>query len=90
MQERYSEAFENSLLFKKGDGTLDTALIHSFAELVIFQVFMPREFIIKAGSLGNGMIFLLEGQTVMMGLDNDVIAILRPGTHYHNEFGATE
>lgn len=90
MQERYSEAFENSLLFKKRDGTLDMALIHSFAELVRFQVFMPREFIIKAGSHGDGLIFIMEGQAVMMGLDNDVIAILRPGTHHHNEFGVSE
>ena len=51
---------------------------------------MPREFIIKAGSVGDGLIFILEGQAVMMGLDNDVISILRPGAHHHNEFGVSE
>jgi hypothetical protein len=45
---------------------------------------------IKAGSLGDGLIFLLEGQAVMMGLDNEVIAILRPGAHHHNELGGTD
>jgi hypothetical protein len=31
--------------------------------------------------------FVMEGQAIMLGLDSDVITILRPGSHFHNDLG---
>jgi|LauGreDrversion4_2_1035121.scaffolds.fasta_scaffold438625_1 hypothetical protein len=51
---------------------------------------MPNEYLIKAGSIGEGLIFVMEGQAVMLGLDADIVSILRPGAHFHNNVGEDE
>ena len=43
---------------------------------------MPNEFIIKAGSFGDSLYFILEGEAVMIGLGNDIVGICRKGSHF--------
>lgn len=87
-KERYLEAIENSIIFKTVMGTTDLPVLNSFIELVQMKVYMPREFIIKAGSYGNSMYFILEGDAVMIGLGNDIFGILKSGSHYNIDIGS--
>ena len=61
--------------------------MNSVIELIQIQVFMPREFIIKAGSIGDSLYMILDGEAVMIGLGNDIISVLRSGSHYDMDIG---
>lgn len=59
-------------------------------ELIQIKVYMPREFIIKAGSYGESLYFILEGEAVMIGLGHDIIGIFRSGSHFNVDIGTGE
>lgn len=86
-KERFIEAIESSILFKTVFGFTDMPILNSMIELVSLRVYLPREFIIKAGSHGQSLYFILEGEAVMIGLANDIIGILRTGSHYNIDIG---
>jgi hypothetical protein len=84
------EAIENSILFKTIIGTTDLPVLNSFIELIQVKVYMPREFIIKAGSYGSSLYFILDGEAVIIGLGNTIVGILKPGSHYNIDIGTGE
>lgn len=86
-RERYQEAIDGSLLFQSPQGDIDRNILNSLIELLTLRIYMPREFIIKAGSYGESLYFILEGEAVMFGLGNDVLGILRPGAHFNLDIG---
>ena len=51
---------------------------------------MPRDFILKAGSHGESLYFILDGEAVMFGIDNDIIAILRCGSFFNNDISLSD
>ena len=86
-RERYQEAIDCSLLFHSPNGSVDRQLLNSLVELITVQVYMPREFIIKAGSYGESLYLILDGEAVMFGLGNDILGILRSGAHFNLDIG---
>jgi len=48
---------------------------------------MPRDFIIKAGSYGESLYFILDGEAIMIGLNNDILGILACGSHFNIDLG---
>ena len=50
IRERFSEGFENSLIFKNPFNESDEAIMNSFVQLMHIRVFMPKDFIVKVGS----------------------------------------
>jgi len=48
-------------------------------------VYMPKDFIIKAGSADDDFYFILDGNVLMYGLDENLIGILSSGAHFSND-----
>ena len=48
---------------------------------------MPHEFIVKAGSYNECLYFILEGEAVIFGLGNQLLAIMRAGSHFNVDIG---
>jgi hypothetical protein len=84
IRERFNEAFENSIIFKDANTglELDTKIVNSFIEMMQIRVFMPRDFIIKAGVTDQNFYFVLDGNAIMFGMNNNLLGILSSGTHY--------
>lgn len=87
MRERFAESFESSIIFKEAaDLTkMDLRIVNSFIEQMEIRVYMPRDFIIKAGSDDSNLYFILDGNALMFGIDDNLIGILSSGSHYSCE-----
>ena len=46
---------------------------------------MNNEYIVKCGSYGRNLYLILDGEAVMFGINNELICILKSGTHFSNE-----
>ena len=44
---------------------------------------MPRDFLLKVGAVNDEFLLILDGEALIVGLDNKIIGILRPGAHIH-------
>lgn len=51
------------------------------------QIWMPHDFLIKAGSHDENFYIVLEGEIVMIGLTNEIISIMEPGSHFNTDIG---
>ena len=94
-RERYREAFDSAILFKtpKKEGelqTIDNATFNSFIEMMMVRVYMPEDFLLRAGTHDENLYFILDGEVTMIGINNDIIAILGPGTHFNTDLGQGE
>ena len=86
-KERYQEAIQNSLIFKDANGKTDFAIVNSMIELIKIRVYMPHEFIVKAGSYDECLYFILDGEAVMFSLSNELLSIMRTGSHFNVDIG---
>jgi len=59
-------------------------MVNSIFELMKIRVYMNQEFIIKAGSYGQNFYLILDGEALMFGINNDLICIMKSGTHFNN------
>ena len=50
---------------------------------------MKNDIIVKAGSFGENMYIILDGEALLIGLNNDLLGIMRSGTHFNNDYGYT-
>ncbi len=64
---------------------MDIRIVNSFIEQTEIRVYMPKDFIIKAGSEDENFYFILDGSALMFGIDDDLIGILCSGSHYSCE-----
>ena len=67
------------------EGLVEESIVNSFIELIGIRIYMPREFISKAGSYGDSLYFILDGEAIMIGMGNDIVGIFREGSHYSND-----
>lgn len=51
------------------------------------RVYMPKEFIIKAGCNDEKFYFILDGDALMVGMDDNLIGILSSGSHFSCNIG---
>jgi hypothetical protein len=72
------------LVFKNEMGDIDEAMVNSIFELMKIRVYMGNEFIVKCGTYGRSMYIILDGEALMFGINNELVCIMRSGTHYHN------
>ena len=86
MRERYQESFDSSIIFKDRD-KLELKIVNSFVEQMEIRVYMPKEFIIKAGSNDEKFYFILDGDALMVGMDDNLIGILSSGSHFSCNIG---
>ena len=49
---------------------------------------MKKDFIVKAGSYGDNIYIILDGEALVFGMNNDLIGIMRSGTHFSNKLGS--
>lgn len=87
LKERYQESIENSIIFEDMYGENDQKVVDSFLKILQIEIYMPRDFIIKAGSLDDKFYFILEGEAVLVGLVDEVIGILKSGAHLSKDLG---
>lgn len=89
MRERFQESFESSIIFKEQENQvkLDLRIVNSFIEQMEIRVYMPKDFIIKAGSNDENFYFILDGNALMFGIDDNLIGILSSGSHFSCNFG---
>ena len=45
---------------------------------------MKKDFIVKVGSYGSNTYVILDGEAAMYGITNELIGILKPGSHFSN------
>ena len=50
---------------------------------------MRKDFIVKAGSYGKNLYIILDGEALVFGINNDLIGIMKSGTHFNNEMGSS-
>ena len=62
-------------------------MTNSILELIEMRVYMQGDFIIKGGSFGEEMFIILDGEGLLFGINSDLIAIMKCGTHFNNELG---
>lgn len=48
---------------------------------------MANDFMIKAGSYGENLYIIMDGEGLMLGLNNEIVGIMRSGTHFNNILG---
>jgi signal-transduction protein with cAMP-binding, CBS, and nucleotidyltransferase domain len=89
MRERFQESFESSIIFKEQENQvkLDLRIVNSFIEQMEIRVYMPKDFIIKAGSNDENFYFILDGNALMFGIDDNLIGILSSGSHFSCNIG---
>ena len=89
MRERFQESFESSIIFKEQENQvkLDLRIVNSFIEQMEIRVYMPKDFIIKAGSNDENFYFILDGNALMFGIDDNLIGILSSGSHFSCNLG---
>lgn len=85
LQARYSEAIRNSIIFKDVNDMVDTALTNSILTVLEYRVYMNGDFIIIGGSSSMNTYILMEGEAVIMGLNEEFIAYIKSGGHYSND-----
>lgn len=82
---RYSEAIHNSIIFKKDFGAVDHALVNSILTLLEYRVYMDGDFIVIGGSISQNTYIFMEGEAVVLGLNEEFIAVIKSGGHYSND-----
>ena len=65
-------------------------MVNSIFEVMKVRVYMKRDIIIKCGSYGMSMYLFLDGESLMYGIDNELIHIMTSGTHFNNEIDDLE
>lgn len=48
---------------------------------------MRRDFIVKAGSYGTNLYIILDGEALVFGINNELLGIMKSGTHFNNDLG---
>ena len=87
MLSRYSEAISASVVFRNEQAQIDIPLANSLFQAMKVRVYMQHDYIVKAGSYGQDMFIVLDGEALMFGLNNQLLGIMRSGTHYNNLLG---
>jgi hypothetical protein len=85
LQARYSEAINNSIIFKDANDQVDTALTNSILTVLEYRVYMDGDFIVIGGSSSLNTYILMEGEAVILGLNEEFIAYIKSGGHYSND-----
>lgn len=60
-------------------------MINSILSRIEKRVYLKKDFIIKAGSFGENLYIILDGEALVFGINNDLIGIMKSGTHFNNE-----
>ena len=82
---RYAEAIENSLIFKNEYGENDHALANSVLTALEYKIYMDGDFIVIGGSTSRNTYIFVEGEAIVLGLNEEFMAIIRSGGHYSND-----
>mmetsp|Transcript_40599 Transcript_40599/g.39187 ORF Transcript_40599/g.39187 Transcript_40599/m.39187 type:complete len:134 (+) Transcript_40599:86-487(+) len=82
---RYQEAVQQSIIFKNEHGEVDVSMCNSMMGFMEFRTYLANEFIIKGGSYGRQCFILLDGEAVMVGMDNSVLGVMSQGCHFNND-----
>ena len=82
---RYSEAINNSIIFKDEENEIDVALTNSILTILEYRVYMNGDFIVVGGSSSMNTYIILEGEAVVFGLNEEFIAFIKSGGHYSND-----
>ena len=67
---------------------IDVPLINSIFARIEKRVYMRRDFIVKAGSYGTNLYIILDGEALVFGINNELIGIMKSGTHFNNDLGS--
>lgn len=75
------------MIFKNEYGQIDVPMSNSILELIEIRVYMSGDYVIKGGSYGEELYIILDGEGLLFGIDSELMAIMRCGTHFNNELG---
>lgn len=48
---------------------------------------MANDFLVKVGSYSENLYIIMDGEALMLGLNNEIMGIMRSGTHFNNILG---
>ena len=65
-------------------------MINSIFELMKIRTYMKNDIIVKCGSYGKSLYIFLDGEAIMFSINNELLCIMRRGTHYNNFMGEDE
>jgi len=54
-------------------------------KLIKIRVYMRNDFIVKVGSWGSTTYLLLDGEAAILGINNELMGILKSGCHYSSD-----
>jgi len=54
-------------------------------KLIKFRIYMRNDFIVKVGSWGSTTYLILDGEAVILGINKEVMGLLKPGCHYSSD-----
>ena len=81
---RFHKFVEDCFLFKSM-GKKGQRMAASLIQLLEIRTYIQNDYIIKAGSLPGDSFFVLDGETMMVGLNDTKIGILRTGGFFSDE-----
>jgi len=84
---RYTEAIENSLIFKDKYGQIDVPLANSILRALKVRVYLRKDFIVKVGSYGTNLYIMLDGEAAAFGINNELLGFMKSGSHFSNDIG---
>ena len=58
--------------------------------MMLVRVYMPQDFLLKAGTHDENLYFILDGEVAMIGINSVIIAILGAGSHFNTDLGTGE
>ncbi|CAI2367548.1 unnamed protein product [Moneuplotes crassus] len=80
-----AEAANKSIIFKDDNGEVDNALTNSVMTFLEYRIYMDGDFIVIGGSSSMNTYFLLEGEAIIIGLNEEFIGYMKTGGHYSND-----
>lgn len=85
LSSRYTEAIENSLIFKDAYEKVDHALANSILTRLEYRVYMDGDFVVIGGSTSRNTYIIMEGEATVFGLNEEFMSVIRSGGHYSND-----
>jgi hypothetical protein len=58
--------------------------------LIKIRVYMRNDFIVKVGSWGSTIYLVLDGEAAILGINNELMGLLKSGCHYSSDIPKKE